>query len=285
MSDKNSTQTRGAAPQDSTLSWSDHAKTFHRDGALLVPNLVPASLIRRMNDDLEALLAEDWPHVYRETNGPAVRAVYGLHERGGVWQELLKLPALVEAAQHILGEPYYVFQWKINPKAPNGGQKWEWHRDYVYWDVLDGMPEAKAINISIFMTDVTEATGPTRVVRGSHRFPLSARERELAPRAAPDQQSDGALASYAAAEIPYYVPDDEAEQLGSEHGFIEATGDRGSAFFFHSNVIHGSLPNLSPDPRIVTFLTLNPISNAPQRASVRAGHMVNEASTAIPTQI
>ena len=262
----------------SSSHWGSLADTFHRDGALLVPDLVPASAIRRMNADLDALLAEDWPHVFRESNGIAVRAVYGLHERGGIWAELLHLPGIVEASEHIIGEPYYVFQWKINPKAPNGGQKWEWHRDYVYWELLDGMPEPKAVNVSIFMTDVTPESGPTRVVRGSHLLPLSDGERATLPTSPPVSDIDGELSSFAAAEIPYFVPDDEAERLGAEHGFVEALGAAGSVFFFHSNAIHGSLPNVSRQPRTVTFLTLNPVRNAPRTASIRAGHMANDAT-------
>ncbi|HTJ69652.1 MAG TPA: phytanoyl-CoA dioxygenase family protein [Actinospica sp.] len=255
--------------------WAARAEEFHRDGAVLVPDFVSADLVRRMNGDLGAMLGGDWPHVYHENDGTTPRAVYGLHERGGAWAELTRLPQLAEAVERICGEPYYIFQWKINTKAPHGGEKWEWHRDFVYWQFLDGMPEARAVNVSIFLDDVTVETGPTRVVRGSHRIPLSERENALLPRALPTAEADGDLENFAAAQIPYYVPEDEVEKLGREHGFIEATGRAGSAFIFHSNVVHGSLPNLSDNSRNITFMTLNPVSNKPTASSIRGGHMVN----------
>lgn len=45
-------------------------------------------------------------------------------------------------------------QFKINAKPAFGGQVWTWHQDFINWHIHDGMPEARAMNIAIFLDDV-----------------------------------------------------------------------------------------------------------------------------------
>lgn len=253
-----------------------YAEEFQETGAVVIPSLVPIELIARVRAELPALLAESGPHIFMETDGQAVRAVYGLHQRDGVWRELAEEPALRALIDAIYGEPYYVFQWKINPKAPKGGERWEWHRDFTYWGAEDNMPEPKALTVAILISDVAEESGPTVVIKNSHRLPLSDTERGQIggwDRADGDENTDWSrLVSNG---LPYVIHDDEADRLSRQHGAVIGAGPAGTALIFHSNSIHGSLPNVSATTRVVALLTFNPLSNAPSVASQRPDYFVN----------
>ena len=51
-------------------------------------------------------------------------------------------------------------QFKINAKAAFDGEVWQWHQDYGTWKRDDGMPEARAMNISVFLDEVMPVNGP-----------------------------------------------------------------------------------------------------------------------------
>jgi hypothetical protein len=51
----------------------------------------------------------------------------------------------------LFGEDVYVHQFKLNAKAAFEGDLWQWHQDYGSWARDDGMPEARAMNIAVFL--------------------------------------------------------------------------------------------------------------------------------------
>jgi len=250
------------------------AAEFDAVGAVLVPDVLPPDLIRRTAVEVSSLLAEDGPHVFKERDDRTVRAVYGLHQRGGVWREIAQLPALAEIVSAIFGEEFYLFQWKLNPKSPMTGDRWEWHRDYVYWKTADGMPAPRAVTAAVFLSDVTPEAGPTRVIRGSHRLP-SSRVEQAQLRHEERVDGDDDWTDFVADGLPYTVPDGEAMELCNERGVVDGIGPAGTVLLFHSNAIHGSLVNTSAAPRIVGFLTFNPLTNAPLSAGPRPAFFVN----------
>ena len=46
---------------------------------------------------------------------------------------------------------------------------WQWHQDYSTWARDDEMPEPHAMNISVFLEDVTAANGPLLYIPSSHK--------------------------------------------------------------------------------------------------------------------
>jgi ectoine hydroxylase len=250
---------------------------FNRSGVVLVPGLIPEELLDRVQAELPVLLAERGPHVFLESDGKTVRAVYGLHQRDDVWRELAELPALHEIVADLLQEPYYLFQWKINPKAPLVGDRWEWHRDYTYWGAEDGMPEPRALTAAVLLSDTPLAAGPTVVVKGSHLLPLSdAERRQLGRTGSGERTGDDDWSRLVDNGLPYVVDDTDFNRISGEYGVVRSVGEAGTVMFFHSNVIHGSLPNTSAYVRDTAFLTFNPVSNAPKQPSPRPDHFVNQ---------
>ena len=60
-------------------------------------------------------------------------------------------------------------QFKINAKAPFDGEVWQWHQDYGTWARDDGMPEPRAMNISVFLDEVMAVNGPLMFIPKSHK--------------------------------------------------------------------------------------------------------------------
>ena len=50
-------------------------------------------------------------------------------------------------------------QYKINAKGAFDGDVWQWHQDFGVWHRDDGMPEPRAMNIAVFLDDVSGANG------------------------------------------------------------------------------------------------------------------------------
>ncbi len=64
----------------------------------------------------------------------------------------------------MFGEDVYVHQFKLNAKAAFEGDVWQWHQDYGTWARDDGMPQARAMNIAVFLDEVMPINGPLLLI-------------------------------------------------------------------------------------------------------------------------
>ena len=78
-------------------------------------------------------------------------------------------PRLVGPLKQYFGEDVYVHQFKLNAKAAFEGDVWQWHQDYGTWARDDGMPQARAMNIAVFLDEVMPINGPLLLIPGSHK--------------------------------------------------------------------------------------------------------------------
>ena len=81
---------------------------------------------------------------------------------------LTRHPRLVEPALQILGEPAYIQQVKVNVKAAFSGEVWQWHYDFATHHEEDGVLRPLALNLHVFLDDVSEFNGPLWFIPGSH---------------------------------------------------------------------------------------------------------------------
>ena len=61
------------------------------------------------------------------------------------------------------------------------------------------------------------------------------------------------------------VDNDTVTGLIADGGLVAAKGPPGTALIFGDILVHGSSINMSPWPRMIFSLILNPVSNAPSR--------------------
>ncbi len=93
----------------------------------------------------------------------------GLHLRDELFADLVRDPRFVEPAQQITGDPRPLReQVKVNAKEAFTGEQWQWHYDFATHHREDGVPEPLALNMHIFLDEVTEFNGPLIFIPQSH---------------------------------------------------------------------------------------------------------------------
>jgi ectoine hydroxylase len=224
---------------------------FREDGFLILPSLFSPEEVAVMREAAATVFAEDDRANIREKLSGEVRTAMGLHLRHETFARLTRHPRFVKPAMQLLGDDrLYVQQTKINTKAAFEGEIWQWHYDFATHHREDGVPEPLALNLHVFLDDVSEFNGPLYFIPGSHKHG-PARTR-----------LDTTTTSY-----PLWVVDRETvSRLAGDRGLVSATGPAGTALIFGDTLVHGSPPNLSPWDRRIFSVILNPIANATTKA-------------------
>ena len=225
--------------------------SLNTQGFLVLPDLFSGSEVDALRSRLPAVFADGHEGNIVERESGEVRTSMGLHLRDARFGALTRHPRLVEPALQILGEPAYIQQVKVNVKAAFSGEVWQWHYDFATHHEEDGVLRPLALNLHVFLDDVSEFNGPLWFIPGSHA--VGAHEAHL----------DTATTSY-----PLWVVDPPTvKALAEKNGMVSATGARGTGLIFFDTLLHGSPPNMSPWDRAIFSLILNPVSNAATRSS------------------
>jgi ectoine hydroxylase len=58
------------------------------------------------------------------------------------------------------------------------------------------------------------------------------------------------------------INNDTIAKLVDQGGIVSMKGKPGSALFFHSTLVHGSPPNMSPWGRVIIYVSVNSVNNA-----------------------
>lgn len=222
-------------------------QTFHRDGVLLLPGLFASAEVAALRAGFDAICAEDTPANVRERGGGAVRTAMGLHLRHPTFARVVRDARLIEPAQQILGDDaLYVQQVKVNVKAAFEGEAWQWHYDFATHHAEDGVPQPLALNLHVFLDDVTQFNGPLHFITGSHRH----------------GQQPAFLDTQSTSYELWCVRREVVARLVGEGALLAATGAAGTGLIFGDLLVHSSPPNLSPFDRRIFSLILNPVRNA-----------------------
>ena len=183
----------------------EQLQRFDRDGYLFFPSLFTPEEIKTLTDEVPSLYAQRRPENVREKTGDVVRTNFAAHLYSYPFAKLARHPRMVEPIKQLFGEDVYMHQFKINGKQAFDGDVWQWHQDYGTWRADDQMPEARAMNVAIFLDEVNEFNGPLMFIPGSHKQGVL------------DAQHDTSTTSY-----PLWVITNETIGKLVEHGGIVA---------------------------------------------------------------
>ncbi|OGA13678.1 MAG: proline hydroxylase [Betaproteobacteria bacterium RIFCSPHIGHO2_12_FULL_69_13] len=237
---------------------------FDADGYLFFPALFGKPEIQVLLDEVPTLYAQRRPENVREKTGDAVRTNFAAHLYSAPFARLARHPRMVAPIKQIFGEDVYMHQFKINGKMAIDGDVWQWHQDYGTWRRDDDMPEARAMNVAIFLDDVNEFNGPLMLIPGSHRLGVLEAGHDLT------------TTSY-----PLWTLDHGTiEKLVARGGIVAPKGPAGSMILFHSCLVHASTSNLSPWNRVSVYLSLCAVSNHIRRFK-RPGYIAHRDFTPI----
>ena len=223
----------------------DQLNAFDRDGYLFFPSFFSRDEIQVLLDEVPRLYAQYRPENVREKGSDAVRTNFAAHLYSEPFARLARHPRMVEPVMQLFGESVYMHQFKINGKAAFEGDVWQWHQDYGTWHRDDLMPEARAMNVAIFLDEVNEFNGPLMFIPGSHKAGVL------------PAGHDTSTTSY-----PLWTLDRDAiAALVAKGGIVAPKGPVGSMILFHGCLVHGSNANLSPWNRVAVYLSLCAVSN------------------------
>ena len=218
---------------------------FEADGYLFMAELFDAAEVAVLLGEVPALFAVERKENVREKRGGVVRTNFAAHTYNDVYGKLARHPRLVAPIMRLLGGGVYVHQFKINGKAAFNGDVWQWHQDYGTWSRDDLMPEPRAMNVAVFLSEINEFNAPLLFIPGSHKGGCL------------EAAHDTATTSY-----PLWTIDDATiGALVAANGMIAAKGAAGSALFFHGNIVHGSGSNMSPWDRVIVYISLCHVDN------------------------
>lgn len=222
----------------------DELKKIDEDGYLFLPGTFSSEEAALLKQEAETVFALERKEVWRESSGVA-RTAFAAHKYNEGFKRLGAHPRLIDPIEQILDGPVYIHQYKVNAKVAFDGEVWQWHQDYGTWKRDDEMPEPRAMNIAVFLDDVTAANGPLLFIPGSHKFGVIEAGHDLE------------TTSY-----PLWTLDREkVSELAERGGCVAPTGPAGSVLMFSSLLVHASPPNISPFGRIIVYLSLCHVDN------------------------
>ena len=144
-----------------------------------------------------------------------------------IYSAFVRCFRIVEPLEQLLGGEIYHYHHKMMLKEPFVGGSWEWHQDYGYWYSNNCLFPYMA-SCLIAVDRANRENGCLQVIRGSH---LMGRI---------DHKKTG---DQTGADI------DRVNEALKHLELVYCEMEPGSALFFHSNLLHRSDANRSPNPR------------------------------------
>lgn len=218
---------------------------FHTEGYVFLPDIFDAVETRLLRREADRIFAMSREEVVREKDEKTARTAFAAHHYNEAYRRLGCHPRLISPVMQLLDGPVYMHQYKINAKAAFNGDIWQWHQDYGTWARDDLMPEPRAMNIALFLDEVTEFNGALMFIPRSHL------------KGTLDAGHDLRTTSYPL----WTINNDTITRLVAEGGLVSPKGIPGSVIMFHSNLVHGSPSNMSPFDRTIVYLSLCHVEN------------------------
>lgn len=242
----------------------EQLEQFDRDGYLFFPSHFTPEEIKTLTDEVPHLYVQDRAENIREKGKTSVRTNFAAHMYSEPFAKLARHPRMIAPVEQMFGEKLYMHQFKINGKMAFEGDIWQWHQDYGTWLNDDQMPDARAMNVAIFLDEVNEFNGPLMFIPGSHKM------------GALEAGHDTSTTSYPL----WTISNDNIRSLVDKGGIVAPKGPAGSMIMFSGCLVHASSPNLSPWNRVSVYLSLCAVSNHIRRFK-RPGYIAHRDFTPI----
>ena len=223
----------------------EQLQEFNEQGYVFLPESFRQEEIDVLLGEVPGIFAQDRQENVREKNGRVVRTTFAAHTFNEAFSRLGRHPRLIEPVMQLVDGPVYMHQFKINAKAAFDGDVWQWHQDYGTWARDDLMPEPRAMNIAVFLNDVSEFNGPLMFIPKSHKCGKLEAGHDLQTTSYP----------------LWTLDNDTVRRLVDEGGIVAPKGPPGSVLMFHCNLVHASPSNISPFDRTIVYLSLCHVDN------------------------
>lgn len=214
------------------LTYDDVAK-FQREGYILMPDLFTPHEVATMLEAVEhGERVKSTEFSTTDSTGKNSRVALWSDLIDDLWSAVSTCPRIVNNARILMGEDVSFFHGKIMLKEAHTGGSWEWHQDYGYW-YDQGFLFPHMMSVFIALDPSVRENGCLRVLKGSHKMGRLTHQK-VGTQTGADPSRIAAI-----------------EQMFE---LVECEMSPGTALFFHSNLLHSSLPNDSDHHRR-TFVT------------------------------
>ncbi len=233
----------------------EQLESYSQNGFIILEDVFKEEDVLHLRDEIDQLKSKDEikqsEYSITEPESGEVRSIFLVHEISDVFKQLASHKYLKSVAEYILNDKVYLHQSRINYKPGFKGKEFYWHSDFETWHIEDGMPEMRALSMSIVLTDNYSYNGALMLIPGSQN------EYVVCEGFTPDNHFKSSLKKQ-----EYGVPSNEIlEKMVDKGGIKTATGKAGSVIVFDCNTMHGSNGNITPFPRSNVFFVYNALSN------------------------
>lgn len=230
-------------------------KEYFETGLLIIEKMVDNDIIRECKNEISFFQDKtNSDSVIYEDN--EIRSIFAPHKDSVFFSNLYKDQKIVDICSTILNNDIYLYQYKLNLKAPFVGNHWEWHQDFPYWNLDDTVENPNMISVLIYLDDTKCYQGPLMVIPGSHKEGIAKFKVK------PDLDNKNLINSLSS-NLKYTIDNGIVKKNADKNGIKVLEFDAGTVIFFHPNLFHASTGNLSPYSRDTVIITYNSIYNLP----------------------
>jgi ectoine hydroxylase-related dioxygenase (phytanoyl-CoA dioxygenase family) len=219
----------------------EQLQSYERDGFLLLPDYFTAQQMQALETVAHAdhaLSAGARDH--RDQEGRVSRLSLHFELPDSAYAAYARCQAVVEPVEQLLNSKVYHYHHKMMMKEPLVGGAWEWHQDFGYWYKSFLFPDMGSCMIAVDRAH--KKNGCLQVLAGSHRM---------------GRLTHGTVGDQTGIDPDRVaVVEDQFERVYCEMA-------PGTALFFHSNLLHRSDANQSPDSRWALICCYTAIDNTP----------------------
>jgi ectoine hydroxylase-related dioxygenase (phytanoyl-CoA dioxygenase family) len=224
----------------------DQLRQFEDDGYLLVRGLFDdeevalLGQIAKADEELKAQVRNR-----RDADGSITTLSLSNDLGDDIYSAIVRCRRMADTMERLLGDEVYHYHHKMNMKAPYVGGAWEWHQDYGYW-YNNGCLFPDMGSCMVAVDRATRENGCLQVLRASHKM---------------GRIEHGKVGDQTGADM------ERVEEAMKRLELVYCEMEPGDALFFHSNLLHRSDRNNSPDPRWVLICCYNTRHNDPYKES------------------
>lgn len=224
----------------------EQIENFKEDGFLIVPELFDSeemNIVRQTAKNDQAFKTN--AHDLKDTEGGIAKLVLWNHAGDDVFGTVARSPQIVDAMEQLFCDEVYHYHSKMSIKEPFTGGAWEWHQDYGYW-YLNGCLYPDMGSALVAVDPNTKENGCLQLLKGSQKMGRIEHGRYGEQTGADPERTTAAM---------------KVQEL------VYAELNPGDVLFFHSNTLHRSDANKSPNPRWSLLCCYNTKHNNPYKES------------------
>jgi ectoine hydroxylase-related dioxygenase (phytanoyl-CoA dioxygenase family) len=157
----------------------DLRSQFSRDGFTTQESLVPADLLERVTEHMDAVTAGDYEtgrtpnhHRIKPDDATEIIKIDNAHLSDHTLMELVSYPALGAFAATVMDAAMvqvWAVQLLIKPPGGTPSGHVGWHQDFQYWH-SKWEPDSEVFTLWVAINDVTADMGPMCMLRGSNQW-------------------------------------------------------------------------------------------------------------------